>query len=97
MIEPSIPGKRRDMSFWLTLLECWVKAWVGLQESVELAGDVADQAASDFAVGLALGPAPLGIGAGRWVIAQPGQDDHVQGLVEVAVPGAVRPHPHGLV
>jgi hypothetical protein len=29
-----------------------------------------------------LSPSPLGIGAGRRVIAQSGQDDHVQGLVE---------------
>jgi hypothetical protein len=83
------------MSFQVTLL-CWVKAWVGLEVPVELAGDVADQAASDFAVGLALGAAPLGIGAGRWVIAQPGQDNDVQGLVELAVAGAVQPHPNGL-
>jgi glycerol kinase len=67
----------------------WVKARVGFEESVELAGDVADQAASDFAVGFALGASPLGIGTGGWVIAQAGQDDQVQGLVELAVPGTV--------
>jgi hypothetical protein len=38
---------------------------LGFEESVELAGDVADQAAFDLAVGLALGAAPLGVGAGR--------------------------------
>ena len=63
---------------------------MGFEESVELAGDIADQAASDFAVGLALGPPPLGIGAGRRVIAQPGQHDQVQSLVELAVPGTLR-------
>jgi hypothetical protein len=48
------------MSFRLTLL-CWVKAArVGLEEPVELSGDVADQAAFDLAVGLALSPASLG-------------------------------------
>ena len=83
------------MTFRLTLL-CWVKARVGLQESVELAGDVADQAASDFAVGLALGPAAGGVGAGGWVVAEPGQDDDVEGLVEVAVAGAIQPHPYRL-
>ena len=71
-------------------------AGLGFQEPVELAGDVADEAASDFAVGLALSAAPLGIGTGRWVIAQPGQDDQVEGLVELAVPGAIEPHPHRL-
>src|SRR5215211_2582310 len=82
-------------SFQLTLL-CWSKRGLGFEESVELAGDIADQAASDLAVSLALSPSPLGIGAGRWVIAQAGQDDQVQRLVEVAVPGAIQPHPHPL-
>jgi hypothetical protein len=36
------------------------QAGVSLEEPVELAGDVGDQAASDFAVGLALGAPPLG-------------------------------------
>lgn len=39
-------------------------------------------AASDLMVGLALGASPLGVGADRRVIAQAGQDDQVQGLVE---------------
>ena len=69
---------------------------MGLEEPVELAGHVADQAASDFAVGLALSPSPLGIGAGGWVIAQPGQHDQVQGLVELAIAGAIQPHPYRL-
>ena len=68
-------------------------AGVGLQEWVELAGDVADQAASDLAVGLALGPASLGLGPGCWVSAQPGRDDQVEGLVEAAIAGAIAPHP----
>ena len=63
---------------------------------MELAGHVADQAAVDFAVGLALGPSPLGLGAGRRVRAQPGQDDQVPGLVEVAVAGVVEPNPDRL-
>jgi hypothetical protein len=67
-----------------------------LEKSLELAGDVADQRAFDLAVGLALGAPALGIGPGRRVIAQPGQDDEVQRLVELAVPGAVEPNPHGL-
>jgi hypothetical protein len=89
------PHRLLRWSFWRTLL-CWVKAWVGLEESVELAGDVADQAASDLAVGLSLGAAPLGVGAGGWVVAQPGQDDQVQGLVELTIPGPVEPHAHRL-
>src|SRR5215218_634505 len=72
------------------------KRGLGFEESVELAGDVADQAASDLAVGLALSPSPLGIGAGGRVIAQPGQDDQVQGLVEVAIARAVESNPDPL-
>jgi hypothetical protein len=67
-----------------------------LEESVGLAGDVADQGAFDLAVGLTLGAPALGIGPGRRVVAQPGQDDEVQRLVELAVPEAVEPNPHGL-
>jgi hypothetical protein len=37
------------------------QAWVGLEESVELAGDVADQAVSDLAVGLGFRLAVLGL------------------------------------
>jgi hypothetical protein len=76
-------------SFPWTLL-CCVKCWLGLQESVELAGDVADQAAFDLAVGLALGAASLRVGAGGWVISQPGQDDDVERLVELTVPARLR-------
>jgi len=43
-----------------------------------------------------LGAAPLGVGTGRRVIAQPGQDDQVQGLVELTVPRAIQPHAHRL-
>jgi hypothetical protein len=64
---------------------------LGLEEPVELSGDIADQAASDFAVGLALSPPAGGVGAGRRVIAQAGQHDQVQSLVELAVAGAVEP------
>jgi hypothetical protein len=60
----------------------FVNARVSLQEPVELAGDIADQAASELAVSLALSPSLLGRDAGRWIIEQPGQDDEVQGLVE---------------
>ena len=83
------------MSFPLTLL-CWVNVGVVLEESVKLAGDIADQAASDLAVGLAIGAASLRVGAGRRVMAQPGQDNHVQGLVELPVPGAVESNPDPL-
>jgi hypothetical protein len=71
-------------SFRWTLL-CRSKLGLSFEEPVELAGDVADQAASDLAVGLTLGATALGVGVGGWVIAQPGQDDQVEGLVELSV------------
>jgi hypothetical protein len=67
-------------SFRWTLLG-WVNARVGFEESVELAGDVGDQAAADLAVGPALSPAPPGVGAGGRVVAQPGQDNDVQASI----------------
>src|ERR687898_603624 len=90
MIQPEQAGHSLGRSYGGS------KRGLAFEESVELAGDVADQAASDFAVGLALSPPPLGIRAGRWVIAQPGQDDQVQGLVEVAIPRAVESNPDRL-
>jgi hypothetical protein len=64
-------------SFPWTLL-CRVKVGLAFQESVELAGDVADQAASDLTVSLALGASALGVGAGGLVVAQPGQDEQME-------------------
>jgi hypothetical protein len=97
-----LAGSAVEMSSWRaagtsgwTLL-CWSKCWGGFEEWVELAGDVADQAASDFAVGVGFAPSPLGVGAGRWVRPEPGRDDQVQGLVEVAVAGAVAANPDRL-
>jgi hypothetical protein len=52
-------------------------------------GDIADQAVWDLAAGLALNASPLGMGASGWVMAQPGQDDQVECLVELAVAEAV--------
>ena len=66
-----------------------VSAWVGIEDSVELAGDVSNQAAFHLRVGLALRAAPLGIGAGSRVVSQVGQDNNVEGLVELAVARAV--------
>jgi hypothetical protein len=84
------------MTHYLLTLLCSSMGGVGLELPVELAGHIADQAASDLAVGLALGPSSLGVGPGRWVIAQPGQDDQVQGLVEVTVPRPVESVADGL-
>jgi hypothetical protein len=60
------------------------------------AGDVADWATFDLAVGLGLGAASVGVSAGGWVGSSSGHDDQVEGLVEVAVPGPVQPNADGL-
>jgi hypothetical protein len=49
------------------------KCWLGLEEPAELAGDLADQAGFDLAVGLGLGAPSGGVGAGLWV-GSPGSD-----------------------
>ena len=42
----------------------------GLELLVELAGDVALEAAFDLAVGFAVGSSPVGVGAGGGVVAE---------------------------
>jgi len=73
-----------------------VKAWEqdllvarGLEGVVELAGDVALEAADDLGLGQAFGGAPGGVGAGAWVVAQASEDDHVEGVVGGAIAAAV--------
>ena len=53
--------------------------------AVEVAGEVALEAAADLFVGLALGTAALDVGQRRRVIAHAGDGDDVQGAVELAV------------
>ena len=55
----------------------------------ELAGDVSLEASGDLAVGLALAPSTFGVGAGGGVGAESGDDDDVEGPVELAVAGSV--------
>src|SRR3712207_4153480 len=57
---------------------------VGLECVVGLAGDVALQAADDFAFGLAFFGASGGVGLGARAVAQATDGDHVQGAVGVA-------------
>jgi hypothetical protein len=54
------------------------------------------EAAFDLSVGLALGSAAFGVGAGAFVALQAAGDHGVQGPVELAVAGAVEPVAHGL-
>jgi hypothetical protein len=63
---------------------------------VELAGDVALEAAADFPGGLSLSGAPGDVGAGPRAAAHPDQRDGVDGAVQGPVPAAVEAVPDGL-
>jgi len=58
---------------------------------VDLAGDVALQAAHDVELGQALSGPPLDIGFGRWVAVHPDQRDPPQGMVSPAIAAAIEP------
>src|SRR5919112_4144292 len=61
--------------------------------SVEFAGDVALEAATDLARGLSLGGASLDVRPGPGTAADPGQRDGVDGAVQRSVAAAVEPMP----
>src|SRR6476661_5325811 len=67
----------------------------GGQGAVELAGDVALEAAADLAGGLALGGAAGDVGPSPGAVGHAGQGDGVQGAVERAVAAAVEPVAYG--
>src|SRR5690242_16738822 len=82
----------------LTLLclsrsSCWCHGSGELP--VELAGDVALEAAADFAWGLSFCSASFDVGAGAGAAAGSGQRDGVDGAVQGSVAAAVEPMPHG--
>jgi hypothetical protein len=64
--------------------------------AVELAGDVALEAAADFAGGFAFGAAAGDVGDGGRVAAHPGGGDHVDRGVECPVAASVEPVAGGL-
>ena len=68
---------------------CW---WEVL---VDLAGDVALEAADDLAFGQALGGAAFDVGAGGLVVAHPDDGDDVEGAVGGSVAAAAEPVPAG--
>ena len=69
----------------------WVLPGGRAQLAVDLAGDVALEAADDLRLGLAFGRAALGVGAGGRVRAQAGEHDPPQGVVGLAVTAGVEP------
>ena len=62
---------------------------VRAQGVVDLACDVALEAAHDFALGLAFGGASLGVGAGACAVAQATDGDQMKGAVGLAVTAVV--------
>ena len=69
---------------------------VGLEGGVDLAGDVALEAAEDLALGLAFGRAALRVGACALAVAQTADSDQVQGPVGLAVAAVVEAVAGGL-
>src|SRR5712692_1513257 len=64
---------------------------VGAECVVGLAGDVALEAAEDFASVESVGFAFGCVGAGAWAVAQAADGDHVEGAVGLAVAAVVEP------
>jgi hypothetical protein len=67
-----------------------------LQESVEVAGEVALEQSCRFAAALAFGDAALDVCLGRGVVLTSLQDDRVQGAVELAIAAAAEAVPDRL-
>src|SRR5271170_5558238 len=68
----------------------------GAEVGVDLAGDVALQAADDFLLGFSFGRAAFGVGAGGRVRAQASEHDPPQGVAVLAVAARVEPAADGL-
>jgi hypothetical protein len=66
------------------------------EESVEVAGEVAFEAAVCFASGLAFGEAAFDVGDRRWMEAFTRDQDQVERAVEFAVAASVEPVADGL-
>jgi len=80
------PGRPRECVF----------AGDGAEVGIDLAGDVALQAADDFLLGFPFGRAAFGVGAGSRVRAQAGEHDPPQGMAGLAVAARVEPAADGL-
>src|SRR3974377_2228172 len=91
---------RRDSNPSLLTLLCLSRTYRRIHRPgelpVELAGDVALEAAADLPGGLSLGGAPGDVGAGPGAAAHPDQRDGVDGAVQGPVAAAVEPVPDGL-
>src|SRR5690606_19375637 len=81
------------MLLWMSSGE-FKMVWCG-DDLVELAGDVAFEAADDLLLGLALLGASFHVGAGAGVPAQAAEHDPVEGGVGLAVAASVQAVPGG--
>ena len=77
-------------------LECAEVSEVGLECVVDLAGDVALEAAEDLELGLSFGRAAARVGARARAVAQAADGDQVQGAVGLAVAAVVEAVAGGL-
>src|SRR6188768_2953263 len=66
------------------------------EDAVQLAGDVAFEAADDFGLGHSGGSAARDVGAGGWIPAHASQGEQVQGAIRIAVTAATEPMTVGL-
>jgi hypothetical protein len=64
------------------------RAVIAFQQLEQLPGDRSLQAPANITGALALGPSPDGVGAGGWVVAQPGHHHGVQRPVVVIPSGS---------
>jgi hypothetical protein len=72
------------------------RRWRVFEESVEVAGEVALEAAGGFAAALSFADSPLDVVDGRLVDSASGEDDMVEGPVELSVAAAVESVADGL-
>src|SRR5215213_4594235 len=77
---------------------CLMPLWMssGLEQRIELSGDVALEAPQRFSFGLPLSDSALNIGRSARVPTHPGQRDAVDGRVSSPVPAPAEPAPAGV-
>ena len=80
----------------LCLSSFFVDGCGGVELAVDLAGEVALQAAADFSWGSALGGSLLDVAAGAWVHPDASHGRHVEGAIQPSITATVDPVAHGV-